>query len=70
MKVILRREKEIKEIEGNYKVSEILKILNLNPETVIVVRGEEILTPDKIVRNEEEIEVIPVISGGKIQCAV
>lgn len=64
MKIILRREKEIKEIKGEYKVSEILKILNLNPETVIIVKGEEILTPDKIVKDDEEIEIIPVISGG------
>lgn len=64
MKVILRREKEIREIKGDHKVSEILKILNLNPETVIIVKGEEILTPDKIVKDDEEIEIIPVISGG------
>lgn len=65
MRVILRRNNEVKEIEGDLKVSEILKILNINPETVLVVRGEEILTPDKIVRNSEEVEIIPVISGGR-----
>ncbi|MEN3011774.1 MAG: MoaD/ThiS family protein [Dictyoglomus thermophilum] len=65
MRVILRRNNEVKEIEGDLKVSEILKILNINPETVLVVRGEEILTPDKIVKNNEEVEIIPVISGGR-----
>lgn len=65
MKVILRRNNEVKEMEGDLKVSEILKILNINPETVLVVRGEEILTPDKIVKNNEEVEIIPVISGGR-----
>ncbi|ACI19018.1 MoaD/ThiS family protein [Dictyoglomus thermophilum] len=65
MRVILRRNNEVKEMEGDLKVSEILKILNINPETVLVVRGEEILTPDKIVKNNEEVEIIPVISGGR-----
>ncbi len=65
MRVILRRNNEIREIKGDLKVSEILKILNINPETALVIKGEEILTPDKIVRDEEEIEIIPVISGGK-----
>jgi|YelNatPaOPRAMG01_1025707.scaffolds.fasta_scaffold19274_5 sulfur carrier protein len=64
MKIILRRENEIKEIKGNYKVNEILKILNINPETVIVVKGDEIVTPDKLIKDDEEIEIIPVISGG------
>uniref|UniRef100_A0A7C3RW23 MoaD/ThiS family protein n=1 Tax=Dictyoglomus thermophilum TaxID=14 RepID=A0A7C3RW23_DICTH len=66
MKVIFRRENEIKEIKGNYKVNEILKILNINPETVIVVKGDEIVTPDKLIKDDEEIEIIPVISGGSI----
>lgn len=65
MRVILRRNNEVKEMEGDLKVSEILKILNINPETVLVIRGEEILTPDKIVKNDEEVEIIPVISGGR-----
>ncbi len=64
MKIILRRENEIKEIKGNYKINEILKILNINPETVIVVKGDEIVTPDKLIKDDEEIEIIPVISGG------
>jgi sulfur carrier protein len=66
MKIILRRENEIKEIKGNYKVNEILKILNINPETVIVVKGDEIVTPDKLIKDDEEIEIIPVISGGRV----
>lgn len=65
MRVILRRNNEIKEIKGDLKVSEIFKVLNINPETALVIKGEEILTPDKIVRDDEEIEIIPVISGGK-----
>jgi len=38
--------------------------LQINPETVIVVRGETLLTSDDVVGEEERIEVIPAISGG------
>ncbi|ACK42943.1 MULTISPECIES: MoaD/ThiS family protein [Dictyoglomus] len=65
MRVIIRRNNEIREIKGDLKVREIFKVLNINPETALVIKGEEILTPDKIVRDDEEIEIIPVISGGR-----
>jgi sulfur carrier protein len=65
MRVIIRRNNEIREIKRDLKVREIFKVLNINPETALVIKGEEILTPDKIVRDDEEIEIIPVISGGR-----
>jgi sulfur carrier protein len=52
------------ELPGRRRVREILKELQINPETVIVVRGETLLTSDDVVAEEERIEVIPAISGG------
>ncbi|MCS7195088.1 MAG: hypothetical protein NZ849_09315, partial [Meiothermus sp.] len=50
MKVILRlpERKEV-EIKGNRPLREVLLELGLNPETVVAVRGEELLTLDQVV---------------------
>jgi len=48
---------------GRYD-KEVLEELGLNPETVVAVRGEELLTPDERVGEGETIEVLSAISGG------
>ncbi|MEN3046873.1 MAG: MoaD/ThiS family protein [Candidatus Hydrothermales bacterium] len=63
MKVKIGR--EIKIIEGeNYRVYDIFKILNFNPEEYIVIRNSEVLTEDEVLKDDDEIELIRVISGG------
>ncbi len=57
--------KEIKEIDKNLKrVIDIFKELNLNPEEYLVIRDGKILTEDEEVKEDDEIELIRVISGG------
>lgn len=64
MRVFLKREGAVREIAGSHTVKEILKRLDINPESVLVIRDKKILTPDVVVKEDEEIEVWPVISGG------
>ena len=63
MKVKIGKEERIfdKEIK---RVSDIFKKLNLNPEEYIVLRKNEVLTEDEILKEDDEIELIRVISGG------
>ncbi len=57
--------KEIKEIDKNLKrVIDIFKELNLNPEEYLVIRDGKVLTEDEEVKEDDEIELIRVISGG------
>jgi sulfur carrier protein len=49
---------------GNRRVRDLLQELQINPETVLVVRGEDLLTPDELIKDEETVEVVPAISGG------
>lgn len=65
MKAIVRfpKRREV-DIPGHHKVQEVLRELNLNPETVIVIRGKTLLTRDTLVRDDETIEVLSAISGG------
>jgi sulfur carrier protein ThiS len=41
-----------------------LKQLGLHQDAYLVVRGDDILTHDARVRDDEEVDLIPVISGG------
>ncbi len=64
MKVIIRRPRRDVDMPGSRRVRDLLQELQINPETVLVVRGEDLLTPDELIKDEETIEVVPAISGG------
>jgi sulfur carrier protein len=52
------------EVKGPRRVREVLKELNLLPESVLVVRGDDLVTEDELLKDEDRIEIRPVISGG------
>ncbi|MGQ9497433.1 MAG: MoaD/ThiS family protein [Desulfotomaculales bacterium] len=65
MKVVIPiPERRVYELKGPKKVHAILNELGLVSESVIVIWGENLLTPDVTVPDEAEIEVRPAISGG------
>ena len=65
MKVILRNPRREVEVAGRRRVRELLKELDILPETVLVIRGDELITADTVVGDEDVIELRPVISGGR-----
>ncbi len=65
MKVILRNPKREVEVTGRRRVRDLLKDLDILPETVLVIRGDELITADTVVSDEDVIELRPVISGGR-----
>src|SRR3972149_3980856 len=65
MKVILRNPRREVEVGGRRRVRELLKELEILPETVLVTRGDEMITADTVVGDEDVIELRPVISGGR-----
>ena len=46
---------------------ELLRDLNLLPEAYLVIRGDELVTEDETLKDSDEVEVRPVISGGSVQ---
>lgn len=62
MKVIFRGREY--QIDGELKVKELIERFNLLPEYVIVVRGEEILTEDEVINENDQVVIITAISGG------
>lgn len=64
MKVILRQPRREIDIEGPTRVSQLLKELDVVAESVLVIRGSDLLTTDDGLEPDDVIELRPVISGG------
>ena len=64
MKVILRNPRKEIEVDGRRRVKELLVELDILPSTVLVIRGNELLTGDTVVGGDDVVEVRPVMSGG------
>jgi sulfur carrier protein len=64
MKVVLRNPRREVEVTGNRRVKEVLRELDILPETVLVIRGDDLVTADQMLREDDVIELRPVMSGG------
>jgi sulfur carrier protein len=64
VKVVLRNPRREVEVAGGRRVKDVLRELDILPETVLVIRGDELITADQIVRDADTIELRPVMSGG------
>lgn len=52
------------ELSDNSVVADLLKKLDINPVTVIVSRNSELILDDEKLKNNDEVRVLSVISGG------
>ena len=64
MKVVLRNPRREVEVAGGRRVKDVLRDLAILPETVIVIRGDSLITADQVVDEGDTIELRPVMSGG------
>jgi sulfur carrier protein len=64
MRIVLRNQGREVEIHGRRRVRELLAELGVLPETVLVIRGRDLLTVDEVVSEDDVLELRPVISGG------
>lgn len=62
VRVILRNREE--KLENVLRVSEVLRRLNLNPETVLVTVEGELVTEDRELKDGDIVTIIDVVSGG------
>ena len=61
---MLRNPRREVEVAGNRRVKDVLRELEILPETVLVIRGDELITADQMVAEADTIELRPVMSGG------
>lgn len=63
-RVVLRNPKREVTVDAPKRVKVVLRDLEIDPETVLVIRGEDLLTREDLIVPDDEIEIRPVISGG------
>jgi sulfur carrier protein len=64
MKVVLRNPRREVQVTGGRRVKEILRELDIVPESVLVIRGDTLITLDQVVGDDDTLELRPVMSGG------
>ena len=64
MRVKLRNPDRELEVVGDRKVRDVLAELDIDPDTVLVIRERELLTREDRVAELDLLEIRPVISGG------
>ena len=64
MKVRLRNPRREVDVVGPKKVNALLEELGVNRESVLVIKGDTLVTGDAVLDDGDEVEVRPVISGG------
>ena len=64
MQVTLRNPKRVVEVSGPLRVHVLLDRLELNRESVLVIRGDTLVPGDALLEDSDDIEIRPVISGG------
>jgi sulfur carrier protein len=64
VQVLLRNPRRELEVEGPLRVHVLLARLEVNRESVLVIRGDTIVPGDELLDDTDVVEIRPVISGG------
>ncbi len=64
VKVRLRNPDRELDVAGPLSVQHLLARLDINRESVLVIRGDTLVTSDVVLQDDDVIEIRPVISGG------
>lgn len=62
--MLLRNPRREVELAGPMRVHALLDRLELNRESVLVIRGDTLVPGDELLDDADMIEIRPVISGG------
>lgn len=64
MQVTLRNPRRVIEVDGPLRVEVLLTRLELNRESVLVIRNDTLVPGDAVLADDDAVEIRPVISGG------
>ncbi|MEE9322915.1 MAG: MoaD/ThiS family protein [Candidatus Aenigmarchaeota archaeon] len=62
--VQFRGKRRSMEVPEKAKVIDVISKVKVNPETVIVRRGKDVLLEEEVVKKNDNLEFIKIISGG------
>ena len=64
MRITLLPQHKQVQLDGRRRVADVLRQLNLLPGTVMVIRGDELVTDEEFIEADDAVEIRNVISGG------
>jgi sulfur carrier protein len=64
MKVVLRNPRRELDVPAPRTVAQLLTKLGVVPESVLVIRNDTLVTGDERLRDDDVVEIRPVMSGG------
>jgi sulfur carrier protein len=64
VQVLLRNPRRTVEVDGPLRVGALLQRLDIERESVLVIRNSTLVPGDGWLADDDEIEIRPVISGG------
>ncbi|MFP4118424.1 MAG: MoaD/ThiS family protein [Candidatus Woesearchaeota archaeon] len=64
MKISIERSRKALEKTFDGRASELLKVLEIPGEEVLILKNGTLITEDEMLSDEDEIELLSVISGG------
>jgi sulfur carrier protein ThiS len=64
MRVLLRNPRRELDVDGPITVAALLQRLDLTPEAVLVIAGDELVARDARLADTDTVEIRPVTSGG------
>ena len=64
MKLLLRNPRRELEVPAPKTVAQLLKHLEVVPESVLVIRNDTLATRDEHLHDDDVVEIRPVVSGG------
>lgn len=64
MKVYIEKTNKKQEIKFEGSAKKLLSKLKINPETIIIIKNNELVSEDEILKDKDEIKILSVISGG------
>jgi sulfur carrier protein len=70
VKVLLRNPRREVDVPGPATVNVVLERLEIHRDSVIVIRGDELIAGDTLLADDDRVEVRPVISGGAVDTEV
>ena len=64
MRVLLRNPRRELELPAPRTVEQLLRHLEVVPESVLVIRNDTLVTRDQALQDDDVVEIRPVMSGG------
>ena len=64
MKIFIQKENRWIEKKFSGKANDLLKKLKINPNAIVVIKNDEVITESEVLVDSDEVKLLSVVSGG------